>query len=639
MTVRLEPLGEADVDALLESLIAGAPAAVRARLAQAAAGNPLFAEELVGDARRRGRAAPRAAGSWVLERELDQVELPASLNALLGARLDRLDARGAGRARARRGRGRALPPRRRRRALRRGSRARRCPASSSELAGKDMIRPAAASFAGEVAFRFKHILVREAAYRATAKKLRASLHEHFADWLERLAGERVGEYQEILGYHFEQAYRYRAELGPVDDDARALAARAARHLGAAGRRANDRGDVQRRRQPARPRHRAPARRQPRAARAAASLRLRRQRVGAGPGGTGDRRRALRAGNRARRATASPRTRAARSAAVELFDADVDLDESWAIAEEAIETFTELGDEAGLAQAKRGARHDLPRPGPAGRGGRRGSKRALVHANACGDLVTRRMVTQSLAMILCAGPMPVGEAIRRCEELRDANRDDRVLEAVITRCLSALLAMAGRFDEAREYGSRSSRVLDEANMLTPSWVSRGIAARGEGARRRPRRRRAGRWRRSGSRFRDTLGGAPDRRGDAGRLPARQPLLRRRPLGRRRGVPRLLPRRSRSEQRHDGRVSPRRGGAARGAPRRARRGGDARPACGRDRREHRHAEHASPHLARARRGAAGSRPDDAEADAAVATALELYEQKGNVAAADALRAAQA
>ena len=88
-----------------------------------------------------------------------------------------------------------------------------------------MIRPAAASFAGDVAFRFKHILVREAAYRATAKKLRASLHEHFADWLERLAGERVGEYQEILGYHFEQAYRYREELGPVDDDARALAAR------------------------------------------------------------------------------------------------------------------------------------------------------------------------------------------------------------------------------------------------------------------------------------------------------------------------------------------------------------------------------------------------------------------------------
>ena len=71
---------------------------------------------------------------------------------------------------------------------------------------------------------------------------RATLHERFADWLERLAGERVGEYEEILGYHFEQAYRYRTELGAPDDEARALAVRAGRHLGTAGCRANDRGD-------------------------------------------------------------------------------------------------------------------------------------------------------------------------------------------------------------------------------------------------------------------------------------------------------------------------------------------------------------------------------------------------------------
>ena len=118
------------------------------------------------------------------------------------------------------------------------------------------------------------------------------------------------------------------------------------------------------------------------------------------------------------------------------------------------------------------------------------ERALVHANACGDLVTRRMITQSLAMTLCGGPMPVGDATARCEELREANRDDRVLEAVITRCLSALSAMAGRFDEAREYDRRSSRVLDEANMRTPSWVSQVIAASTRELARRPRRRRAG-----------------------------------------------------------------------------------------------------------------------------------------------------
>jgi ATP/maltotriose-dependent transcriptional regulator MalT len=86
-----------------------------------------------------------------------------------------------------------------------------------------------------------------------------------------------------------------------------------------------------------------------------------------------------------------------------------------------------------------------------------------------------MITQSLAMTLCGGPMPVGEAIARCDELRQANRDDRVLDAVIIRCLAELSAMAGRFDEARHYDRRSSRVLDQANMRTPTRVSQVIAS--------------------------------------------------------------------------------------------------------------------------------------------------------------------
>ena len=112
-----------------------------------------------------------------------------------------------------------------------------------------MIRLAAASLAGElVAYRFKHILVRDAAYRATTKKLRATLHERYADWLEQRAGDRVGEYHEILGYHLEQAYRYRAELGDADAT---LATRAARHLGAGGERALQRARLPRLGEPGR----------------------------------------------------------------------------------------------------------------------------------------------------------------------------------------------------------------------------------------------------------------------------------------------------------------------------------------------------------------------------------------------------
>src|SRR5262249_20495240 len=102
--------------------------------------------------------------------------------------------------------------------------------------------PAAASFVNEAGFRFKHILVRDAAYQTTAKQVRAGLHEQYADWLARVAGDRVTEYAEILGYHLEQSFRYRLELGPADAGADALAARAAEYLTAAGFRARSRDD-------------------------------------------------------------------------------------------------------------------------------------------------------------------------------------------------------------------------------------------------------------------------------------------------------------------------------------------------------------------------------------------------------------
>jgi tetratricopeptide (TPR) repeat protein len=209
---------------------------------KASAGNPLFVEELVAMLVEEGVLRPEN-GSWALERELDSVALPASLNGLLGARLDRLDdgVRGVLERGAIEGE-----------LFHRGAIAElsapeerlSVPAQLETLAGKDYVLPAEASFGGEAAFRFRHILIREAAYGATAKKLRAELHERFAGWLERIAGDRIGEYEEIVGYHLEQSFRYRSELGPVDDEARALGGRAARRLGAGGRRASARGDLE-----------------------------------------------------------------------------------------------------------------------------------------------------------------------------------------------------------------------------------------------------------------------------------------------------------------------------------------------------------------------------------------------------------
>ena len=106
------------------------------------------------------------------------------------------------------------------------------------LVRRELIRSDRPQFAGEDGFRFRHLLIRDAAYDALPKASRAELHERFAAWLEE-RGEDLVELDEILGYHLEQAARYRRELGQPDD---ALAERAGVRLAAAGRRALWRGD-------------------------------------------------------------------------------------------------------------------------------------------------------------------------------------------------------------------------------------------------------------------------------------------------------------------------------------------------------------------------------------------------------------
>ena len=107
------------------------------------------------------------------------------------------------------------------------------------LVRKELIRPDRSQLAGEDGFRFRHLLIRDAAYDALPKATRAELHERFAAWLEEHGADLV-ELDEILGYHLEQACRYRTELGvPVDGE---LAEAARRRLTTAGRRADLRQD-------------------------------------------------------------------------------------------------------------------------------------------------------------------------------------------------------------------------------------------------------------------------------------------------------------------------------------------------------------------------------------------------------------
>ena len=114
--------------------------------------------------------------------------------------------------------------------------------SLDALVARELLLPAPAEIAGEQAWRFRHALVRDAAYESTPKSARARGHERVADWLASIE-TRVPEADARIGTHLEWAHRAAMELGRAGPELQALATRAARHLAEAGSRAHLRGDL------------------------------------------------------------------------------------------------------------------------------------------------------------------------------------------------------------------------------------------------------------------------------------------------------------------------------------------------------------------------------------------------------------
>jgi tetratricopeptide (TPR) repeat protein len=224
--VVIEPLAEPESWELVDHLGSKQlPERARARIVEMGEGNPLFLEQLV-----------------AVQAEGEAVTMPSRVQAVLAARIDQLDpgdrtvlerASVEGRS-FHRGALAELLPDIDRAAL---------DAHLTRLVRKQLIRPDRPELADEEAFRFDHVLIREAAYEAIPKQVRAELHMRYAKWLTGVTSDRESEYEEILGYHLEHAYRFRHELGQLDADAFAAARRAAMLLAAAGRRARARWDV------------------------------------------------------------------------------------------------------------------------------------------------------------------------------------------------------------------------------------------------------------------------------------------------------------------------------------------------------------------------------------------------------------
>ena len=452
ITISLEPLSADECDRLIDNLLGSTDLdeGSRTRIIRAAGGNPLFVEEILAKLIDDGLLAT-AGPRWIPTADLATIPIPPTISALLAARLDQL-------------------PVHERAVLERASiagfefLAAAVHFLSDEGGGapvdehlgallrKDLIRPDRSPVPGEAAYRFRHALIRDAAYEGLPKETRAHLHEAYADWLERLAGERVVEQEEVLGYHLEQAIRYRSELGLLVDPA--IAERAAGHLAAAGRRAAARIDFP-----------AAVNLLGRAAALIAEDDPRRaellweygtvlNRVGA---------------NAAAKPVLAQASELAAAAGDEVLTARAHIDGFFArmffedvrdaIREEIeplLPHLLERGDDLGSTKALQVMAYDRSRDG------RYEEEVALLeqalrHARLAGDRLEEAEILTSLLDSLWQGPTPVDALLGRCDEIARDPRKDRRTDSRVLATRALLMAMRGRFEEARALSSEAEAI--------------------------------------------------------------------------------------------------------------------------------------------------------------------------------------
>jgi tetratricopeptide (TPR) repeat protein len=456
MIVDLQPLSEADAGQIVEELLGSLEPSVRRRIAEVAEGNPLYVEQIVSMLVETG-AIERGGDGWVARAGAGQLQIPPTVQALVGARLD---------------------------ALRSEERAVVDPASVIGLSFafdavaelvEDGVRPALGDdlevLVGkqlvrrlpedEVIYRFGHQIIRDTAYGSLLKRSRAALHERFVTWAERVNRERGREleFEEILGYHLEQAFRYRMDLGVVDVEARGVAERAATKLGSAGRRAFARGDTP-----------AAASLMRRAVDLLEPMDPRRLELVPDLGeayltmslfndATVELDAALEAAQSAGDARAEARIRIARML-TDLFSGEAtERKGTLDAAKLLLDTLDELGDEGGVARAWR---YLLFVHGNAGRYDEmaEAAEQLMAHAERAGEerLVRRGAAVYAAAAVL--GSTPVPQAIERCDEIAERVHGDRRSEAIVFGALAQLHAMLGDFELARSLYRREQEFLQD-----------------------------------------------------------------------------------------------------------------------------------------------------------------------------------
>jgi predicted ATPase/class 3 adenylate cyclase len=342
----------------------------------------------------------------------------------------------------------------------------------SALVRRDLIRPTRSNSSLLETFRFRHALIRDAAYRFSAKAQRAQLHERFAHWL---TDHRSGHdfYEEMTGYHLEQAYTCRAALGATGAAVLALAAEASTRLESAAKRSLARSDLA-----------SAAALLERAASLPADVEPRRTRLLADFAAT-----LIEAG---RLGEAETILTEATAAAAKTCDKDGEAralvewrllelaraasgatDAAASVADRLIPFFRRARNHRGMGRARRlKAVSEWTR----GRAAAAAAawEAAAADARAAGDDYERAAILTWVASSLWLGPVPVAVGIRRCEEIRRQVGGHPASEAEVLRPLAGLHGFAGRFDVARSLFGTSTAAFEELGLGLNSVLSHAEA---------------------------------------------------------------------------------------------------------------------------------------------------------------------
>jgi class 3 adenylate cyclase len=195
-TIALEPLADSDIAALAAELLGGDPSVtgVADIIAERAAGNPFFAEEIVRDLAERGLLRGKR-GSYVCDGELAEVSAPATLQAAIAARIDRVNPKAKRTLCAAAVIGSRFSPD-------------LLVALQIDPVLDDLLRAELIDqvrFTPRAEYVFRHPLIRTVAYESQLKSDRAELHRRLAAAIENHEPESADQNAALIAEHLEAA--------------------------------------------------------------------------------------------------------------------------------------------------------------------------------------------------------------------------------------------------------------------------------------------------------------------------------------------------------------------------------------------------------------------------------------------------